>query len=116
MRMRVSLIAAIAMLFLLVSGLQAQKSGDPNGHVQWVANALKEIESIKVGMRRKDLLKTFTTEGGFSTPLSRQYVYRSCRYIKVKVEFQPLQAGGKESPEDKIIRISKPYLENAIID
>jgi hypothetical protein len=86
--------------------------------VQWVENALKEIKSIKIGMTRRDLLRVFTTEGGTSTPLSRQYVYKGCPYFKVRVEFQLAKGGDRPeaSPEDIIITISRPYLENIIID
>jgi hypothetical protein len=57
-------------------------------HTQWVATILKEIQSIKVGMNRIDLLKVFKEEGGVSTRISRRYTYRDCPYIRVDVEFE----------------------------
>ena len=92
---------------------------------EWVATSLREMQKVKVGMTRADLLKVFTTEGGLSTALSRRYVYRGCPYIKVDVEFEPVgrparDADGRvtmvEADGDVIKRISKPYLEWGIAD
>ena len=84
-----------------------------------IENALKEIETIKPGMKRKDLLVIFTTEGGISNRLHRTYVYQKCMYIKVDVEFTPAdqpEDNLKENPEDVIKEISRPYLEWGVID
>lgn len=109
-------IASIVAIAVLSFALQAQRNDDPGGHVQWVANAMKEMQTIKVGMTRRDLLRVFTTEGGLSTPASRQYVYRKCPYFKVQVEFELSDGKTTESPDDKIINLSKPYLEASISD
>ena len=66
-------------------------SGEPaardtaTSHDQWVAKVLKQIETVKVGMTRQDLLKVFTTEGGLSTRSWRTFVHKECGYIKVDV-------------------------------
>jgi hypothetical protein len=114
MKSMVLLIASIVVVAVLALALQAQKNEDTADHVQWVEHALKDIQTIKVGMTRKDLMTIFTTEGGFSSFQSRQFVYKKCPYFKVKVQFE-LSDKTKESPDDKIINISKPYLEGAII-
>ena len=70
-------------------------------------------------MARKDLLDLFQTEGGIFTRTSRKYVFRECPYIKVDVKFEPVgspEDNLKEYSDDKIIKISKPYLEKPIID
>jgi hypothetical protein len=88
-------------------------------HSEWVAQSLAAIQKIKVGMTRKDLLEIFTVEGGLSTRTSRTFVFRECPYIKVHVEFQPVGETAdklREHMEDKIIRISKPYLEQSVLD
>ena len=82
-------------------------------HSEWVAQSLAAIQTIRVGMTRKDLLKLFTVEGGISTRTSRTFVFRECPYIKVDVGFEPV---GATEDEDKIIRISKPYLARSVID
>ena len=116
-----------SVLFLVVTlpalGFVLRSSGQPlkqdTNHVQWVESALKDMESIKVGMTRQEVLRVFTTEGGTSTPLKRRYVYRYCPLFKVDVHFQTRTSEtgrAVESPDDLITMISKPYLERMIID
>ena len=122
---RLLLISASLILLLANSALQAQSPQRSRGQTEWVANSLKEIQTIKVGMTRADLLKVFTTEGGLSTGLNRTYVYRECPYIKVDVEFEPVGRPARDKDErvtlieatgDVIKKISKPYLEFSITD
>ena len=94
-------------------------SNGPDEHTEWIAKSLKEIETVKIGMTRDDLLKVFKEEGGISTRTWRRYVYRDCKYIKVDVEFEPVgESENKtiQSPRDKIIKISRPFLEWTISD
>ncbi len=84
-----------------------------------VALWLKEIQTIKVGMTRKQLLEAFTTEGGLSSRTWRTYVYRRCPYIKLDVEFKPVSNESDQlgqRPEDVITKISRPYLQWPIMD
>lgn len=100
--------------------LRVEPNATPYGSEQarWIRENLPELESIKAGMTRGELLKVFMEEGGISTRTWRRYVYRKCGYIKVDVEFEP--AGGKnnieEDPANRITKISKPYLELPIMD
>ncbi|MGC4013452.1 MAG: hypothetical protein QM755_02880 [Luteolibacter sp.] len=80
-----------------------------------VAEILKETIALKAGSKRIDLDPHFTTEGGISTASQRTYVSKRCPYIKIQVRFQPVNAR-KESPEDTILEVSKPFLEYAVID
>ena len=99
--------------------LPSLKSCGADEHTEWIARSLKEIESVKIGMTRGDLLRVFKEEGGISTRTWRRYVYRDCPYIKVEVGFEPVgdpENKVSESPRDKIIKISKPFLEWSIID
>ena len=86
-------------------------------HNAWLARSLQEIQTVKVGMTRGQLLKLFTTEGGISNRTMRKYVYRGSPHIKVDVQFERAGAsreGREESQDDKIVSISRPYLENPI--
>ena len=92
-------------------------------HTKWVDQIMRSISTIKPGMTRGDLLAVFNEEGGLSTRTQRRYVYKHCPYIKVEVNFDPVenQYGGNqamtvENPEDRIAKISRPYLEYAIAD
>lgn len=98
----------------------AAQSQDRQKHTEWIAQSLKEMQTIKVGMTRADLLKVFREEGGLSNRKWRQYVYRECPYIKAEVEFEPVgetQAPQfTESPQDKIVKISRPFIEWSVLD
>jgi len=124
---KISTLTVAAILILLFVHLihPAQTSPLFQRRTEWIAASLKEMETIKVGMTRADLLKVFTTEGGLSTGLQRTYVYRDCPYIKVDVEFEPVGRPARdlngrvtleEDRRDKITKISRPYLEWSIMD
>jgi len=85
---------------------------------RWIGANLPEMESIKHGMTRKELLRVFMGEGGISNRQQRRYVYRRCAYVKVDVEFAPagIPNAYGEGPDDRITKISKPFLEFAIVD
>lgn len=86
---------------------------------KWISKTLRQIQKVQPGMRRKDLLKIFTTEGGLSNRMQRTYVYFECPYIKVDVRFKLVSDASdpfKEDPEDVIESISQPYLQWSIMD
>ncbi len=86
---------------------------------KWISKVLRQIGKIKPGMRRKDLLKVFTTEGGLSSRTQRTYVYAECPYIKVNVRFKALNNESpelNEDPDDIIESISQPFLAWGVTD
>jgi hypothetical protein len=94
-------------------------------HEAWVGQVLQEMETVKTGMTRAELLKTFTTEGGLSTGLNRRFVSRDCPYFKVDVEFRAVGRSDRDSDDrvtlvedqrDVIVKISQPFLEYSIKD
>jgi hypothetical protein len=81
--------------------------------IQWIGKVLRDIEQIRPGMRRKDLLTIFTTEGGLSTRTQRTYVYKDCPYIKVTVQFKSPDGESsalEENPDDIVESLSQPFL------
>ena len=84
----------------------------------WVAESLKAMQKIKAGMTRAQLLRVFTGEGGLSTRTDQVYVYRQCAYFKVRVHFKPVgkNAGVFGSPDDRITRLSEPFLQWSVGD
>ncbi len=92
----------------------------PADHTEWIAKGLREMQTIKAGATRRELLKVFKPEeGGLSNRLQRRYCYHECPYIKVDVKFEAV--GNVEdkltnSPDDKITQISTPFLEWTIAD
>lgn len=124
-RIRKALFALFVGVTLTVPILQAQGVSKYDEHQEWVTNVLKDVQKIKVGMTRGELLKVFGEEGGLSTGLERTYVYKGCPYIKVDIEFTAVgrparDSDGRvtlvESKADLIKNISRPYLELSIID
>ena len=86
---------------------------------KWIAKVLRQISEIKPGMRRRDLLREFTTEGGLSNRFQRTYVHVECPYIKVNVRFKAASSErniSAEDPNDIIESISQPYLAWGAID
>jgi hypothetical protein len=124
---KISTMTAVAILVLSIGVLilPAQSSQKSQAQTEWIASSLREMQKIKVGMTRADLLNVFTTEGGLSTGLNRTFVYRECSYIKVDVEFEPVGRPARdmegrvtleEDSRDIIKKISKPYLEWSVLD
>lgn len=119
MKPLISLLAFALVTFISAAAIMPSSKSGTDEHTEWIAKSLKEIETVKVGMTRADLLRVFQEEGGISTRTWRRYVYRDCPYIKVDVEFEPVgEAKNKlnEDPKDKIVKISKPFLEWSIMD
>ena len=119
--------ATLLSLFILLIPLSAssQMSRETREHTEWIAERLREMNTIEVGMTRGELLSIFMTEGGLSTRLMRTYVNRRCPYMKVDVEFEPVgrpayDAEGRvtlvESDEDLITQLSEPYLAWIVAD
>ena len=120
----------LALLTLTITFVQAQDAAinDPTRtqsdeeHIKWIDHVMRSIATIQPGMTRKDLLRLFTTEGGLSSRTQKRYVYKHCPHIKVDVEFFPAddlrgeQDPMADNPADKIVKISKPFLEYSIMD
>jgi hypothetical protein len=107
------------------SRAQVQDESVPMGddyareRTKWVAKVLRQIAKIEPGMKRRDLLKVFTTEGGLSTRFQHTYVYSECPYIKVNVRFKAANNEGngvEDEPDDLIESISQPYLAWSVMD
>jgi len=85
----------------------------------WIAKVLRQIEKIEPGMRRKDLVGIFTTEGGISNRFQRTYVHVECPYIKVTIRFKAASDEAnalKDDPDDTIESVSQPFLQWSTMD
>lgn len=116
---RIYIIFSIALAVILITGFQSRTSQKQKSNCQFLEESLKNISEIKVGMTRKEVLKIFGEEGGIASRTQNHYVYNECSFIKVDVKFEPVgneKDKVSESPDDKLIEISKPYIEYAIND
>jgi hypothetical protein len=121
--MMTRLIIALALAIVLspaVSPSPPISSQDSCDHDKWIAKSLEEVRTVKAGMTRGDLLRVFDREGGLSTRTHERFFYRKCQYIHVDVEFEPAGSSGGAEPrwsaDDKILKISPPYLDEMILD
>ena len=94
---------------------------DPNPEMatdklQWVQKCLADFQAIKVGMTRRQVDSMFRTDGGFQGVVTVCFTHPTCRYFKIDVEFDvqrnPAEQGRVvKGMGDKVIRVSKPYIE-----
>jgi hypothetical protein len=119
MSIRAAGVAVVVASCCLALCVGAQPIRPEQDATNWIRDALLEIQTIKVGMNRDQLLSLFTTEGGSATGLKRTYVYRRCPYIKIDVEFAAVGRPARdaedrvtlvESERDVITAMSRPYL------
>lgn len=119
------LAASISSLSTLRAATYQARTESSQSHTAWVADVLKRMQTVKVGMTRSELLTVFTTEGGIYTDLQRTFVSRDCPYFKVDVEFEAVGRPSRDSQgrvtlvegsRDKIVKISRPYLRFSVLD
>ena len=116
-----SIVIAVVLGLSAAAGSSARayraQTPDRVARTEWVAESLQRMESIRPGMKRSDLTRVFTTEGGLFTRTRRTYVSLDCPYFKVDVQFRAAgTAGPAESNDDVIAQISRPYLQHPIMD
>jgi len=106
------------------SGTSNSSKQEAESNTQWVARCLKEMQTIKPGMTRGELLTVFMEEGGLSTVLEQTYVHKQCPLFKVDVQFKIVDRASRDrdgrvtvkSDNDVITKISKPYIAWGTID
>ena len=84
-----------------------------------IVEVMETLDTLKPGMTRADILTVFTEEGGLSWRTHRTYVYRLCPYIKVDFDFAPVTNPDDrqtEMSDDKILKMSRPYLQYSVAD
>ena len=120
MNRRAAMFVATAVRSLTATAVWAQshdkvRTEEDSRIYRWLIDRLTEVESVKVGMSRAQLLQVFMPDGGLQRITPERYVLRSCGLIKVQVEFRFPEGTSPENPpaddELTIASISKPYLE-----
>lgn len=114
MKTFILLVMLVALCCAVFAREHAEAGCSQEERTQWVDSVVREAYAVKVGMTRKDLLKVYTEEGGMSNRKQRTYVLQECPYIHVDVLFAPVGNERNvlvETLNDKIINISRPYLD-----
>jgi hypothetical protein len=106
------MIVALLTIAPIHSGTPETKNKCADSHCEWVENSLKEMQTIKEGMTRRQLKSVFMEEGGTFNRFGRSYIYRKCQFFRVSVKFKPVGdlKNHSESPDDMITEISEPFL------
>ena len=113
--------------FLLVAALGAvalsearpsPHGEDPSNCCQLVQDAQQASQRIKPGETRRQLEADFREDGGAQVRDETRYIYRRCRYIRVDVDFKlaPPEDSPADSPDDTVVKVSKPYLAYPTMD
>jgi hypothetical protein len=99
-----------------VPGARADQSKDERG-CPLLERALKDYQQVKSASTRSEVEKYFRQGGGLQFPAKMRYVYPKCDYLHVDVEFElarPAQI--LSTPEDRVIGVSKLYVEYPAAD
>ncbi len=87
--------------------------------------ALADSQHVKPGTLRKEVERYFRYDGGMQfLPGSARYVWVGCGYIKLDVEYDPPaskawdMSSGKDptTPEDRVKKVSKLYVDYPVMD
>jgi hypothetical protein len=112
---RTILMISLSMSLVATAALSGRQAAPRDtSHDAWVLTAARQMESVKAGMTRADLLKVFAVQGGLSTNSNATFVSRTCPYFKVDVWFSVV-SGVAEHPNDIIGRMSRPYVDTRLI-
>jgi len=83
-------------------------------HCTWLAERIKEVKAVKIGMRRRDIDKLMAEDvGGERFRNYARYMNLNCEYIKLDVRYN-LNKGTKTSDgrdNDTVSKISAPLLD-----
>jgi len=83
---------------------------EDKAHCEWLAKIIKQIETIKAGMSRRDVEKILVQDvAGFTNPKAMRYQHPACSYIKLDLEFELAASGDRK--DDKITKRSDPLLD-----
>ncbi|MBL7214470.1 MAG: hypothetical protein ISS71_02195 [Phycisphaerae bacterium] len=88
---------------------------------KWVIKCLKDYEFIKPGVTRAEIMRKFPMDGGLQTISPVRFVHPECSFFKVDVSFTferdyTDQGRAIMGKNDKVVEVSKPYIENPFYD
>lgn len=84
--------------------------------ISWVRKCLDDFNGIKLGMTRGQIEKNFPKDGGLYGASCISFTHPDCPYFKIDVEFDFKRNPNDQnraiiSTDDKVIKVSKPYIE-----
>jgi hypothetical protein len=107
---------ALLMGLLFATGPRAEQNNDRTS-CSLIEQALKDYQQVRTAGTRRDVAKYFVPNGGLQFPARTRYVYPKCNYIHIDIEFELVKPADIASlPDDKVIRVSRLYLEYPATD
>ncbi len=90
-------------------------------NVEFSGEPLKIFESVTNGMSRADVEGIFTLDGGLQSASPVRFLHPGCPHFKVNVEFDFKRDAADQnraitSEDDKVVRVSKPYVARPFMD
>jgi hypothetical protein len=82
---------------------------------------LRDFENIRVGMTRAEVLARFQIDGGIHSASEMRFVHPLCSYCKVTVKFDFIRDSQDQNraimaETDRVVAVSRPYLERPFAD
>ena len=111
-----ALLLTIAVVGVLAQGVGTDVERNDREHTQWIEHVMASLSTIKPGMTRKDLARLVVQDGGLGSRSQGRYLYRHCADIKIDIQFAAADEGPDWSPEDRVVKVSRPYLEYPTFD
>ena len=84
-----------------------------------IKEVLEVAGNLKEGSIRSEVERDFTLDGGIQFRGTSRYMFKKCHFIKIEVTFSKDERAGTwidGSPEDRVVTVSKPYLEYPVMD
>ena len=87
----------------------------------WLDSCIAEFAKAKVGMTRTEIDSIFSQDGGLHGFQYVRYRNPDCDYFKIDITYAPANPSDSDgrhlpSPNDRVAKISKPYLEHPYSD
>jgi len=100
-----------------VAWLEKQDTSTPKNIIPFMEKCLFDFSTIKVGVTRATLENQFKTNSAYS-PTNVTFIHPQCSYFHIDVEFQVKRDPAEQNrailgKDDKVIHVSKPYIERA---
>lgn len=115
---RILLLSYVITIFALPKPWASAQARQECSSCSVVERALKDLQSLKVGMARKDIAAhNFVMSGGMLFRDRTAYIYQDCEYIKLEIEFTLDPAVDQAfSDKDTIKGVSKLALDYPVKD
>jgi hypothetical protein len=114
-------LAALLVCSAVLTAPLARADSDPARRERraWVERCIKDFQSIKPGMTRSQVEKLLRHDGGLMQATQWRYRHPDCDYFKIDVDYSVKRdSSGQllDSANDKVVAVSKPYLEWPVDD